>query len=148
MPDEATSRDLATGARRNLSDDQQEVHQALEQLDQAFDRRELDVVLNLCSEDIVFIGSGNGEEAVGHVELAAMLEAVEPTSADHTFRVLWDAIDVEVLDDVAILTASGSAELTTPQEAHKARYRLTGLLVRSRDRWLWRVYHGSEPSLT
>ena len=34
-------------------------------LDTAFDRRDVAAVLNLCTDDVVFIWSGDGEEAVG-----------------------------------------------------------------------------------
>ncbi len=54
-------------------------------------------------------------------------------------------VDVEVLGVVAVVVAWGSAKLVTKQRAETIRYRSTGVFVRSNDRWLWRVHHGSEP---
>ena len=34
-------------------------------LDEAFERRDLEAVIDLCSRDVVFIGSGEGEEGLG-----------------------------------------------------------------------------------
>jgi hypothetical protein len=35
--------------------------------------------------------------------------------------------------------------LTTAQEQRKAPYRISGVLERHGERWLWRQYNGSEP---
>jgi ketosteroid isomerase-like protein len=45
-----------------MDGDAQSVRDALTALDDAFERRDLDAVLALCTEDVVFIGSGEGEE--------------------------------------------------------------------------------------
>ena len=51
----------------------------------------------------------------------------------------------EVLGDVAVLYAWGPATLVTSRRHTSFRYRLTGVLVRDGERWLWRIHHGSEP---
>jgi len=70
--------------------------------------------------------------------LASQLEGV-------SFSLLWESVAIEVLGDVAVVQAFGPARLTTPGRDAEFRYRMTGVLVRNNARWLWRVYHGSEP---
>lgn len=113
--------------------------------DAAFERRDL-AALDLCTEDVVFIGSGEGEEAVGRDNLAAMFAAITPLAENAEFTLEWESIDVEVFGEEALLVAWGQAKLATPRRNATMRYRLTGLLRRAGDRWLWRVHHGSEPA--
>lgn len=49
---------------------------AFEALDEAFERRDADAILALCTDDVTFIGSGFGEEAVGRSALARMFAAL------------------------------------------------------------------------
>ena len=118
---------------------------AFEALDDAFARHDLDAVLALCTEDVVFIGSGAGEEAIGRDAIAPMFAALAPQLDGLQFSLKWDSVRVDVLGKVALLTAWGRARLVTPNRAETLRYRLTGVLVRVEGRWLWRVHHGSEP---
>ena len=106
------------------------VRQALAALDDAFERQDLEAALALCTDDIVFIGSGEGEEAVGRDAIGPMFAALAPH---------LDGVDFSVL------VAWGHAHLVTRRRSDTLRYRLTGVLVRGEDRWLWRVHHGSEP---
>jgi ketosteroid isomerase-like protein len=52
-----------------VSGDAQAVRDALTALDEAFERRGRQAVLELCTDDVVFIGSGQDEEAVGRQEI-------------------------------------------------------------------------------
>lgn len=126
-----------------MTDDEQAVRQALAALDEALDRGDLSAVLELCTEDVVFIGSGEGEEAIGRSAIAPMFESLRPRVEE--FSVSWESIAVDVLGHVALLLADGPAKLITSGRETQFRYRLTGVLVRRDGRWLWRVYHGSEP---
>lgn len=115
-------------------------------LDDAFERWDLESVLDLCTEDVVFIGSGAGEEAVGREAIRPMFAALAPLVEDpFEWSLTWDSVGVDVLGDVALLLAWGTAGLVTAHRRDTFRYRLTGVLVRVEDRWLWRVFHGSEP---
>jgi uncharacterized protein (TIGR02246 family) len=129
-----------------MDGDAQSVRDALTALDDAFERRDLDAVLALCTEDVVFIGSGEGEEGVGRDAIGPMFAALAP-HLDRGFEwsLRWESVDVDVLGDVALLFASGNARLVTQRRDLRFRYRLTGVLVRSGGEWLWRVHHGSEP---
>jgi uncharacterized protein (TIGR02246 family) len=125
-------------------DDEAAVRDALVALDAAFERRDVDAVLDLCTDDVVFIGSGEGEEAVGRDALVAMLAVLTPHAEGAEFTLVWDSVDVDVLGDVALLVAWGKATLVTLRRTATTRYRLTGVLQRSEGRWRWRVHHGSE----
>jgi len=112
------------------------VRAAFDAFGAALDAGDVDEALAWCTDDVVFIGSGEGEEAVGHDAFPAML----------AYTLIWNSIDIDVLGDVALVAAWGEAELVTSTRNDRMRYRLTGVLVQSGDRWLWRVHHGSEPT--
>ena len=57
----------------------------------------------------------------------------------------WESDEIDIVRDVAVVSAFAAAELETPNRKTSFRYRLTGVLVRREGRWLWRVDHGSEP---
>lgn len=119
---------------------------ALEALDAAFARRDLQAILDLCAEDVVFIGSGEGEEATGREGVAAMLSSLGPRAEGTEFSLEWESVDAQVFGDLALLVAVGNGTLVTPRRQATTRYRLTGVLVRDGDQWRWRVHHGSEPA--
>jgi len=125
--------------------DAEAVIDALTALDEAFERRDLQAALDLCTEDVVFIGSGEGEEAVGREKIGPMFAAVAPHLEGMKFSLAWEGVEVEVLGDVAVLYAWGPATLVTSRRSTSFRYRLTAVLVRDGERWLWRIHHGSEP---
>ena len=95
---------------------------------------------------MVFIGSGEGEEAVGRDAIVGMLAAIAPKAEGAEFTLLWDSVDVDVGGDVALLVAWGTGTVVTPRRTATMRYRLAGVLLRSDGRWLWRIHHGSEPA--
>ncbi|MDQ6817833.1 MAG: nuclear transport factor 2 family protein [Actinomycetota bacterium] len=129
-----------------MIDDVAAVHHALAELDAAFAGRDCSAILGLCTEDVVFIGSGEGEEAVGRDRIAEVFAELAPDEDGVKFSLSWHSVDVEVLGDVAILVAWGTGTLDSPRRNAEMRYRLTGVLTRRGERWLWRVYHGSEPA--
>jgi uncharacterized protein (TIGR02246 family) len=122
------------------------VRRALADLEDAFQRRDVEAILARCSDEIVFFGSAHGEEAVGRAGIAAMLAALDPASEGADFSLAWTDVDVDVRGDVALLTALGEATFTTAEATTSLRYRLSGALLRTGGRWLWRIYHGSEPA--
>jgi uncharacterized protein (TIGR02246 family) len=128
-----------------VDDDSTAVLAAFQALDEAFAHHDLDAVLGLCTKDVVFIGSGAGEEAIGRAAIEPMFMELAPRLDGLEFSLEWDSVSVDVLGKVALLTAWGSARLVTPKRDDTLRYRLTGVLLRVKGRWLWRVHHGSEP---
>lgn len=127
--------------------DEAEVRDIVRQLDDALERHDLDVALSLCTDDVVFIGSGEGEQAVGKDAVVAMAMNLASRSADTHFTVTGSTVDVTVDGDVAFVTSFGTAELCSPRGSRTGPYRLTGTLVRTDGGWKWRVHHGSEPLL-
>jgi uncharacterized protein (TIGR02246 family) len=128
-----------------VDDDAEAVRAALTALDQAFERRDLPAALDLCTEDVVFIGSGEGEVAVGREQIGPMFAALAPQLECMEFSLAWDSVEIDMLGDIALLYAWGPATLVTSRRNANFRYRLTGVLVRNGGRWLWKVHHGSEP---
>src|SRR3954447_25757066 len=52
--------------------DDAEVREVVRLMDDALERRDLATALSLCTEDVVFIGSGEGEQAVGQDAVVRM----------------------------------------------------------------------------
>ena len=127
------------------SSDEAAVRASFDGFGTALDSGDLEAALDWCTDDFVFIGSGDGEEAVGKAAVPAMFEALSPHLDRLQFSLVWDSIEIDVIGDLAVVLASGKATLVTANRDGRFRYRLTGLLVRHGDRWLWRLHHGSEP---
>jgi len=130
------------------ADDKAAVRDALTAFHAAILKGDLSSALDLCTDDVVFIGSGEGEETIGQDAFAASFAAFRPPDTDEVEVTLgWDAVDVDVRGDIALLAAWGAGRVVTSgrTEVERYRYRLTGVLLRSGGRWLWRVHHGSEP---
>jgi len=137
---------VAASYRLRVDVEAQAVRDALTALDEAFERRDLEAALDLCTEDVVFIGSGDGEVAAGRDAIGPMFAALAPQLEHLRFSLgEWETVEIDVLGDVAVVYALAPAVLETPNRKASFRYRLTGVLVRREGRWLWRVHHGSEP---
>jgi len=65
--------------------------------------------------DVVFLGSGRGEEARGRDDLARMFTVLAGEADGTAFTVAWDEVDVDVLGDVALVTALGTGTLASPR---------------------------------
>lgn len=75
---------------------------ALTALDEAFARGDVAGALRLCTDYVLFIGSGDGEEAVGRDAIGPMFKALAPQLEDVTFQLGWESVDVDVIADVAL----------------------------------------------
>lgn len=106
-----------------------------------------DAAARCLEPDVVFLGSGEGEEAVGIEAIGPMLAAIGPHAAGGTFDVAWDELDARVEGDLAFVTGFGTTRATgSMAKFDGTRYRLTGVLVRRDGDWRWWSFHGSEPS--
>ena len=92
---------------------------------------------------MLLIGSEAGEIAAGRQELESFFSHI--FARDTTFSWEWDRIDVSYAGNLAWFFAEGRVILSTVTQQRKTPYRITGILERQGDRWLWRHYHGSEP---
>jgi uncharacterized protein (TIGR02246 family) len=127
------------------SDDKAAVMAALDGIHAAFGKRDPAAFKALSLPDFVFIGSTEGEEAIGPDAIPAMFKAIVGSLAGAKFAVEWESLETEVIGDVALITGLGKATYETQYRLARNRYRLTGLLRRSSGKWLWRLYHASEP---
>ena len=128
------------------AEDRQAVMEVVDALGAAFGRRDIAAFNDVCTSDVVFIGSTEGEEALGRGKpIEAMWEAIAGRSQGARFQLTWESVDVEVVGDTAFICGFGVATFETIFRTSRNRYRLTGVLQRSGSRWLWRVHHGSEP---
>jgi len=94
-------------------------------------------------EDVLLVGSEADEVAAGRDELAAFFARI--FARDITFSWEWDRIEVSKAGDIAWFFTEGRVILTTAKGQRKSPYRISGVLERHGERWLWRQYHGSEP---
>jgi len=97
-------------------------------------------------EEALLIGSEAGEVARGRQELGRFFTRIFAREASYSWE--WDRIDVSRVDDLAWFFAEGRAILSTAREQRKTPYRVTGILQRQGERWLWRQFHGSEPVIS
>lgn len=74
------------------SSDEAHVREVIRQFDEALERRDLESALALCANDIVFIGSGEGEQAVGQEAVIDMVRALAAQAADVEFSVATLAV--------------------------------------------------------
>lgn len=121
------------------------VRDVLQRFDDALERNDVEGALDLCTEDVVFIGSGEGEQAVGRKAIVEMAMRLADRASDTQFRVADATFDIDVQGDVALFTSFGTAHLRSQRALREGPYRLTGVLVRRAGTWKLRVHHGSEP---
>jgi uncharacterized protein (TIGR02246 family) len=105
--------------------------------------RRLEGVLNLFAPDAdaTLIGSSRGEIARGPLEMRRFLQQMFAGPQAVSWE--WDDISIAAAGDVAWLWLEGALMLDGRSERS---YRITGVLERRQGRWLWMLFHGSEPS--
>jgi ketosteroid isomerase-like protein len=104
-------------------------------------------ILDCFEPDLVFFGSGDGEQAVGHDGLKAMLTQLSPLAEGSTFTIEWDSLAGERLGNVGLISGVGHVRSSGALEKFDGNvYRVTGVLVQRDGAWRWKVYHGSEPA--
>ena len=120
----------------------EEILWTLGELRAAVSERRIEGVLSLFAPDAdtTLIGSSLGEIARGPIELRGFLEQLfaEPQTVGWE----WDDVSVSACGDVAWLWLEGA--LVVGGRSDRA-YRITGVLERRSGRWLWTLFHGSEP---
>jgi ketosteroid isomerase-like protein len=121
----------------------EEVLLALGEFRAAVSERRLEGVLSLFAPDAdaTVIGSSIGEIARGPIELRPFLEQVFASPQAISWE--WDDVSISASGDVAWLWLEGALVLDGRSDR---AYRISGVLERRRGRWLWSLFHGSEPS--
>jgi ketosteroid isomerase-like protein len=121
----------------------EEILLALGEFRAAVSQKRLEGVLALFAPDAdaTLIGSSIGEIARGPIELRRFLERL--FEAPETVAWEWDDVSVSACGDVAWLWLEGAIVLDGRSDR---AYRISGVLERRSGRWLWSLFHGSEPS--
>lgn len=121
-----------------------QVRQALERFNHLVSTKNQQVLAEFApSDEVLLIGSDDGEIATGRQELEAFFTRIFSNETSYSWE--WDHIDVWHAGNLAWFFADGQVVLTTTKEQRKSPYRITGIMERRDSRWLWRQYHGSEP---
>ena len=109
----------------------------------AISQKRIEGVLSLFAPDAdaTLIGSSLGEIARGPLELRAFLERL--FDQPRTVAWEWDDVSISAAGEVAWLWLEGALVLDGRSER---AYRISGVLERRQGRWLWSLFHGSEPS--
>lgn len=94
--------------------------------------------------DALLVGSELDEIASGPDEIAEFFRTI--MSQPLTIAFEWRQTRASVLGDQAWVFATGEAILRTNGTERRSPYRLTGVFQRRDGRWLWKHFHGSEPS--
>src|SRR3954469_13342327 len=121
----------------------EEILLALGEFRAAVSQRRIEGALALFAPDAdaTLIVSSLGEISRGRIELRLFLE--EHFAAPQTVGWEWDDVSISSASDVAWLWLEGALVLDGRSER---AYRISGVLERRQGRWLWSLFHGSEPS--
>jgi ketosteroid isomerase-like protein len=121
----------------------EEILWTLGELRAAMSQKRLEGVLSLFAPDadVVMIGATVPAVARGPIELRAFLERL--FALPQTIAWEWDDISISRAGDVAWLWLEGALMIDGRSER---AYRISGVLERRQGRWLWCLFHGSEPS--
>lgn len=121
------------------------VVEVLKRFNDLVSARDFQVLAEFAPRDqVLLIGSEAGEIASGRGEIESFFKRV--FAKEQTYSWDWDRIDVSHADNLAWFFADGWVVCSTATEVRRMPYRVTGVLERYGDRWLWRQYHGSEPA--
>ena len=121
----------------------EEILVTLGELRAAVSERRLEGILSLFAPDAdaTMIGSSTGEIARGPLELRTFLKRI--FSSPQTLSWEWDDVSISCAGDVAWLWLEGALVIDGRSERP---YRISGVLERRQGRWIWSLFHGSEPS--
>jgi hypothetical protein len=120
----------------------EEVLLALGEFRAAVSERRLEGALSLFAPDAdaTILGSSIGEIARGPIEIRPFLEQL--FAGPQAIAWEWDDVSISARDDVAWLWLEGALVLDGRSDR---AYRISGVLERRAGRWLWSLFHGSEP---
>jgi ketosteroid isomerase-like protein len=120
----------------------EEVLLALGEFRAAISQRRLEGALALFvpDADATLIGSSLGEIVRGPLEMRTFLKRL--FSSSQTVSWEWDDVSISSAGDVAWLWLEGALVLDGRSDR---AYRISGVMERRQGRWLWTLFHGSEP---
>jgi ketosteroid isomerase-like protein len=120
----------------------EEVLLALGEFRAAVSERRLEGVLSLFAPDAdaTLMGSSAGEIARGPLELRTFLKRIFSSPQRVSWE--WDDVSISCAGEVAWLWLEGALVLDGRSDR---AYRISGVLEQRQGRWLWSLFHGSEP---
>jgi ketosteroid isomerase-like protein len=120
----------------------EEILLALGEFRAAVSERRLEGVLSLFAPDAdaTLMGSSAGEIARGPLELRTFLKRIFSSPQRVSWE--WDDVSISCAGEVAWLWLEGALVLDGRSDR---AYRISGVLERRQGRWLWSLFHGSEP---
>jgi len=124
-------------------DDTQAIISKLDTAGAMISAKDMAIIDELWSDGFQLIGSEEGEIAVTHDELVALVSAI--FSAPFTLRWVWDSRSVTIETDIGWVFAQGHLYFIYPDKTDEVSYRLVAIFRRVNDDWKWRLYSGSEP---
>ena len=136
------------GTHGDADEDRAAVRRVVQDFEAALDADDVDALRLLCVDDLVFRGSGEGEESVGPEELLLMLSELRRKLGPDLVRwtlVPHDDHAVTVRGDAAVVTSSATFGLELTSGSRSGRYLQTYVLHRASQGWTLWAYHGSEP---
>jgi ketosteroid isomerase-like protein len=120
---------------------------AVRELSDAFAARDVTAALAcfVPGDDIGYAGSERAETATGRAALTALLTDVLGRGEAYSWRAT--AVTVHERGASAYLYAEADGSVRTDDgDTDTFAYRVSGLVERVGDRWLWRHCHGCEPT--
>jgi ketosteroid isomerase-like protein len=123
-----------------------EILHVLDSLCSAITARDLDATMHLFApdQDVTLQASEAGTLATGPQALRAFFARLYARPVGFSWE--WSHRLVSASGDVAWLFAQGVEVVTEGEHRHRVPYRLSGVLQRRSDRWVWLQVHGSEPA--
>ncbi len=118
--------------------------EALREFFRRVSRRDMQVMGEFApTGDVLLVGSEHGELAVGLPAIAAFFQRL--FERERTFSWNTQRIDATRSADVLWFFAEGHMVVDGPAGRASSPYCIGGVLRQQGDRWLWSLYHGSEP---
>jgi uncharacterized protein (TIGR02246 family) len=108
-----------------------------------FDRD--DAFADQFAEDALLVGSEPGEIALGREAIRTLVAALYASPARYIWD--WQSVDIRVDGDLGWLFAEGEIAWSDTNGRGSKPYRLSAVLGWDGSRWLWRLFHGSEPKV-
>lgn len=121
-----------------------QIYEVLERFNELVSAKNPQVLAEFApGDEVLLIGSDAGEIATGSQAIESFFARI--FARDAAFFWEWDRIDVSHAGDLAWFFADGRVILSTAKGRQMSPYRMTGVLKRHGEQWLWMQYHGSEP---
>lgn len=121
------------------------VRRALIRLNELLGRRDMAIVDEFAKgEDALLVGSHAQDQARGRAQLEAHFHTY--FARPETIGFAWREVEVDVHGAVAWLHAEGEVVIHGDEGDRREPYRLTGVLELHGGKWLWRLFHGSQPA--